>query len=221
MTRIVCISDTHNKHGKITLPQGDVLIHSGDLTVSGSEDETVDGLEWLQDQISKFKYVIYVEGNHDWFGYAHPSLFEEIRSRVAPDVIHLRESSIEIENIKIYGFPFIPTLTNWAFYLSPDDMKKAVEKIPENTNLLISHAPPYEILDGVPRTAMFGERYVAHVGCPQLANRLTQFKELKLHVFGHIHEDFGRRIIGNMEFVNCSQLDGRYTLKNYPIVTEI
>ena len=37
---IVCISDPHNTHDlQLPLQNGDILIHSGDLTVSGTKDE--------------------------------------------------------------------------------------------------------------------------------------------------------------------------------------
>lgn len=33
--RIVCISDTHTKHGDLNIPDGDILIHAGDFTSFG------------------------------------------------------------------------------------------------------------------------------------------------------------------------------------------
>ena len=35
--RIVLISDTHNKHKMLELPEGDILIHAGDFTNDGTE----------------------------------------------------------------------------------------------------------------------------------------------------------------------------------------
>ncbi|KAK8096495.1 Metallo-dependent phosphatase-like protein [Apiospora kogelbergensis] len=60
-TRIVCISDTHNCTVKI--PAGDVLIHSGDLTNTGSHKELQKQIEWLARQPHEVK--ILVVGNHD------------------------------------------------------------------------------------------------------------------------------------------------------------
>ncbi len=37
--RIVCISDTHSMHREIVVPDGDMLIHAGDLTMKGSAGE--------------------------------------------------------------------------------------------------------------------------------------------------------------------------------------
>jgi hypothetical protein len=61
--RIVCISDTHTLLDKISVPEGDVLIHAGDFTRSGKLDE-----------IQKFRrhldalphpYKLFIAGNHD------------------------------------------------------------------------------------------------------------------------------------------------------------
>ena len=34
--RIVCISDTHGQHAKLSVPVGDVLIHAGDFMAFGA-----------------------------------------------------------------------------------------------------------------------------------------------------------------------------------------
>ncbi|KAI5924409.1 hypothetical protein F4810DRAFT_142303 [Camillea tinctor] len=60
-TRFVCISDTHNR--TVALPQGDVLIHSGDLTNMGSFTELSKQVSWLER--ADFECKIVVAGNHD------------------------------------------------------------------------------------------------------------------------------------------------------------
>jgi hypothetical protein len=62
--RIVCISDTHAKHGRmLPLPEGDVLIHGGDFTNTGSRRDTEDFVMWMDAQ--PFKYKVFIAGNHD------------------------------------------------------------------------------------------------------------------------------------------------------------
>jgi 3',5'-cyclic AMP phosphodiesterase CpdA len=46
--RIVCVSDTHGRHREITVPDGDVLVHAGDLTRYGRLDEARDVNDWLR-----------------------------------------------------------------------------------------------------------------------------------------------------------------------------
>ena len=59
--KVVCISDTHNTQP--VLPDGDLLLHAGDLTEWGSFDEMQSQLTWLSSQPHKYKVVI--AGNHD------------------------------------------------------------------------------------------------------------------------------------------------------------
>ena len=73
--RFVVISDTHETHNMLTIPDGDVLIHCGDILFSNSksydpnnEQLTIDKLndfnEWLSKLPHKIKIV--VAGNHDY-----------------------------------------------------------------------------------------------------------------------------------------------------------
>jgi len=37
--KIVCVSDTHGFHNALKLPQGDMIIHAGDITKRGEKDQ--------------------------------------------------------------------------------------------------------------------------------------------------------------------------------------
>ena len=63
---ILHISDTHNLHHKITSPlisKADILIHSGDITNNGTEQEVLDFLNWFISLPDAHK--ILVTGDHD------------------------------------------------------------------------------------------------------------------------------------------------------------
>jgi predicted MPP superfamily phosphohydrolase len=62
-TRIVCISDTHANYDFI-LPDGDILIHAGDLSNTGKHEEMEYFLSWLK-TLTKFRLKIIIAGNHD------------------------------------------------------------------------------------------------------------------------------------------------------------
>jgi len=34
--RIVCLSDTHGRHARLSVPDGDILIHAGDFMAFGA-----------------------------------------------------------------------------------------------------------------------------------------------------------------------------------------
>ena len=61
--RIVCISDTHNRFRELTIPEGDILIHAGDITSRGYVAELKDFNEWLITLPHEHKVVI--AGNHE------------------------------------------------------------------------------------------------------------------------------------------------------------
>ena len=60
--RLVLISDTHGDHDHLTVPDGDVLIHAGDMTENGEVSEVRDFNRWLGTLPHKHKLVI--AGNH-------------------------------------------------------------------------------------------------------------------------------------------------------------
>jgi len=77
--RIVCISDTHGQHAKLSVPAGDVLIHAGDFMAFGdTPKEIVDFNHWLGKQPHRFKVVI--AGNHDLMFERHPGAAKELLS---------------------------------------------------------------------------------------------------------------------------------------------
>ena len=62
--KILHLSDTHGVHRRLRdLPEADILVHSGDFTMSGSEAETLDFLEWVCDL--PYGHKVLVAGNHD------------------------------------------------------------------------------------------------------------------------------------------------------------
>lgn len=60
-TRFVCVSDTHNaspEHGAFKLPEGDVLVHAGDLTRQGTFAELKNTLDWIEKADFEVKLVV-------------------------------------------------------------------------------------------------------------------------------------------------------------------
>lgn len=109
--KIVAISDTHGQHHKLQLPEGDVLIHAGDISNRGELHEIKDFLLWFDKQ--PFKTKIFIAGNHDFYFERHSE--EEINNIIPDGITYLKDSGIEIEGIKIWGSPITPFFFNWAF----------------------------------------------------------------------------------------------------------
>ncbi len=219
MLKIVCISDTHCRLRKVSIPEGDILVHSGDLTFSGNISETSQELRELGRYRDKFKAIILVEGNHDWLGARNP----ELMAQMCEDngITLLRDSGVTVEGLKFYGSPWQPEFCNWSFNLPRGQaLKEKWDLIPMDTQVLLTHSPPMGILDGVDRFNK-GEYELEHVGCVDLYNRVMELKDLKLHVFGHLHFSYGQLKMGDTAFVNASINTEQYKPTNVPIVVNI
>ncbi|TAM87114.1 metallophosphoesterase, partial [bacterium] len=108
--RIVCVSDTHQYHSRLNIPDGDVLIHAGDLTMKG-DYAAVRGVDaWLANLPHRHKIVI--AGNHDF-------AFEGNRyaAKMLPHATYLEDSGVEIDGLLFWGSPWQPWFYDWAFNL--------------------------------------------------------------------------------------------------------
>ena len=205
------ISDTHTKHKFIGINkyEADVLIHCGDMTGNGGIKAITEFMEWFS-SLDKFKHKIVVAGNHDW-------LFERanLRAReVVPDnVVYLEDEEVVIDGVKFYGTPVQKIFCNWAFNRSEPKMAQHWAAIPDDTDVLITHSPPYGILDNVP--------WSGNQGSPSLYKEVVERIRPKVHCFGHIHEGYGFKLMDDIKFVNASCLDGDYMAVNDPVIVEI
>lgn len=207
--KIILISDTHTKHKDIKLPEGDILIHAGDISSRGRIYEVIDFIEWFTEQPHAYK--IFIAGNHDF--YFENKTEAEVQALIPSNIIYLNDSGCTIQGLHIWGSPIQPAFLNWAFNRERGaEIKQHWDLIPQNTDILITHGPPYGILDKTIR----GE----HVGCEELTKAVEMIQP-KVHVFGHIHEDYGTINQGNTTFINASILNERYQTINEPVVFEL
>lgn len=207
--KFVAISDTHGQHQKLSLPQGDVLIHAGDVSPKGTFRQVKDFLSWFS--TLDFEYKIFIAGNHDfYFEKADPS---EIKHHIPNNIIYLNDSAVEIAGIKIWGSPIQPWFHDWAFNRQRGtEIKKHWDLIPNDVDILVTHGPVYGILD----TTIRGEK----VGCQELLSK-TQEIQPKVHICGHIHEHYGTYQSAETLFINASILNLRYQIAHQPIVFEL
>lgn len=241
MCRIVAISDTHNLHNQMKYNINDyispndynILIHSGDCTNRGTQSDITDFVYWFMN-IKGFDEKIFIAGNHDFgfemvtkphhkgdFDWYYNLMNEENLSQ--SDVTYLLDDSLVInlpninKPIKIYGSPWQPTFHNWAFNLDrfSDELKSVWDKIPDDTDILITHGPPNQVLDRVDQWGTY--RYV---GCELLRNRILDLN-VTLHIFGHIHEGYGYKMLENTLCVNPSICNRNYKPINKPIAMDL
>lgn len=206
--RLVLISDTHSRHLAMPpIPGGDVLVHAGDLTALGSLEETAGFMSWFAAQPHPHKVLI--AGNHD---FAFERAPEAAEAMVPCGVTYLRDSGCVIDGVRFWGSPWQPWFHDWAFNLERGEaLARKWALIPDDVQVLVTHGPPSGILD----TVVFPRG--AHVGCEALAARLPTLRELRVHVFGHIHEAYGVEVAGGMAYV-C---DLDYRPVNAPVCVDL
>ena len=208
--RLVCIGDTHGHHRELELPVGDVLIHSGDFMVDGSSVEEVDDFNSWLGSLS-FRHKIVIAGNHDRLFDDQPKL---ARSHLT-EAIYLQDSGVTLEGLKFWGSPVNSVGGDWAFSREMlVKIKKHWALIPEDTEVLITHEPPFGTLDKAHVLAK-------HRGCQHLLANLLRVRP-RLHVFGHVHGSHGKEVAwGGMVLVNCAVVDNDRRLSNAPTLVKL
>lgn len=189
---IVCISDTHNSRPSI--PDGDMLLHAGDLTNNGTFEELQDQLDWLKSLPHGHKVVI--AGNHDRL--LDSEYVDRFPDRIYEgpgtsrsdldwgDLIYLNDTTTDVRlpdgrTLSIYGSPLTEQCGTFVFQYPPiREVWK--NRIPEDTDIVLVHGPPRVYLDNGAK------------GCPQLLKEIWRVRP-RLVVFGHIHAGYGQRSV--------------------------
>lgn len=208
MIKIICASDTHSKNllTKWEWPPGDILIHAGDMTAHGKDIEKV-AREMLE---LPYRYKIVIAGNHDrcfWEGTKYSFDYKKM-----PGIIVLQDETVELMGLRIYG-------TSWLKFeggkhpFEVQDLKSKWAAIPSGINILITHMPPYGIMD----IRANGE----HGGSTSLTQEVKMRVMPELHVFGHMHAGYGTIDDGITQFVNASLVDNDRQIANQPIVINL
>lgn len=220
--RVVLISDTHTLHNTVDVPDGDLLIHAGDFCGYGTLPEMQAFNEWIGTLPHKHKVV--VAGNHDKIceKFIPNNRYDYVVSRtriseLTSNFVYLMDSFVVVEGVKIYGSPWQPEYFDWAFNLPRGgwQLKKKWDMIPQDTDILVTHGPAWGVLDYTRR----GDRS----GCELLSSRIEFLDNLKVHVFGHIHESYGmhKNSKSGLLSVNASICTLDYKATNKPLVVDL
>ncbi len=190
--RLVCVADTHlYERGLPPLPDGDVLIHAGDMLQHGTMAELQHAAAWLRAQPHAHKLVI--AGNHDWCLQRTPGPARALLEGAG--VVYLQDSAATLEGLRVWGTPWQPEFFDWAFNLPRGEALAAKwALVPAGIDVLVTHGPPRGYGDRVGR---------GHEGCDDLRAALDRI-EPALHVFGHIHEDGGLWRCGQTTIANVT-----------------
>lgn len=227
--RVVFISDTHLRHD-FFIPEGDILVHSGDITMGGTMPELARAANWLNEvRVGHgFKAVVLAPGNHDHGFEKDPGLARSLFHPVINILIH---QPIEIFGLKVFGSPYTPRFFDWAFNVDRGpELARLWAQIPDDTQILVTHGPPMGRLDTVKESdesdyhTMYGAdfRYkIKHVGCADLRDRITHLPKLMVHAFGHIHRDGIEVGADKVTYINASICNEQYLAVHKPKVLDI
>lgn len=216
--KVVFISDTHGKHKELDFSDKiydniDTIVHSGDF--SHNLNQFYEFMNWYSE--TPFKNKILIPGNHETVLEHNQSMFFLTCKELG---IHgLIDNEVVIDGIKFYGTPWTPMFYNWAWMEEDYLLDKHWDKIPKDTNVLITHGPRYGILDKV-----WGYRNNNYcqfsVGSETLGDAVDTLKELKIHTCGHIHESAGIIVKKGVIYINASSVDANYKVLP-PVIQEI
>ena len=200
--RVVCVGDTHGRHGSIDIPAGDVLIHSGDFSMFGDTDDIRSFNEWLGKLPHRHKLV--VSGNHDGGKFRGgpgvglsglPSLLSNARY-VQDETVELDVGGEGVPALKVFGSPWQPQWAGFETSVSEDEAARRFAHMPRDVDVLVTHTPPFSVLD---RESAAGPE----MGSKALLGALRQRSAVGgsrshhpipplLSCFGHIHSPGGR-----------------------------
>jgi Icc-related predicted phosphoesterase len=208
--RMVLTSDLHGDLP--TVPPCDALLVAGDLCPISDHDPAFQA-RWLRDEFVPWlaatpaRMRLFVAGNHDFvFGYA-PHLL----AGVEWPGTYLQDAGFTWEGVAFWGSPWATDLPGWPFTAPEEQLAGHFAKIDPATRVLVVHGPPFGYGDGVERR---GRSDPLPVGSKSLLSAIEELPELRLVVYGHIHEGVGIYRNGGVTLMNVARMDREYRPTN-------
>ena len=248
--RIACVADLHGHLPEI--PDCSLLVIAGDITpyvhLLPKEEETTGKLpsayhdqlkflngpfrEWLTALMDRSIAVVGIAGNHDLIFDAYPGMVPTLPWAYVQDSAPVWKHAgymfpyhiIDSMGLKIWGTPWALPYGSWPFMATEEFLARQFSAIPEDTDILIAHGPPYGHGDACPPKITAENEHLwpepRHEGSHALLERITQIKP-KLVVYGHIHEGHGTYKVGETILVNAAVVDRGLELVHPAIVLDL
>lgn len=220
--KICHISDTHNRHKKVEIPECDILIHSGDISGMGNKGEVTDFFKWFKRQ-HQATYRVLVAGNHDIsfdrnksFDKNIPEWLEDaLLGFESPNDVYLENEMVPIMGVKIWGSPYSSWFNGetWGFNVQRGkDSAEMYSHIPLGADIVITHGPPFGKND-------WCRDVDKPIGCEDLRYHIKRVKPL-LCLSGHIHESYGYTYDVDTHYFNGAICNLSYEPVNKPWLIE-
>lgn len=194
--RMVCLSDTHEKHRSVDLPAGDLLLITGDLLIMNrrlspaySEAKLHEIADWMRS--TDYEAVIFIGGNHD--AVLEDLGLERVRQIFDGAGVYLEDSGTCFRGLQIWGTPLSRGKSANSAFRSQSEVRLA--QIPEGCDILMAHHRPRKevIADKRPRVL----------------------------ISGHVHGDYGVELCDGTLCVNASIMNSQYHPKHPPVVLDV
>jgi len=240
---ITAISDTH---GQVALPdllkdhESDILIHCGDFTSgitnrfrkSTIHDSHMESWHRFLSELSavkdQFRAMIVVPGNHDQICELMPKACQSQMLHIGGHLLINCDANISIKKpnvvgrqyrLRFWGIPHTLPFGSWFF--QGYEMATITNEIHSTTEVIVSHGPPYSILDTVESVQPENIQPKDYLGSRDLYAKCQLLPDLKAVFFGHIHSSHGKKQVDAVDYFNCSILDEQYERRYNPITTTI
>lgn len=197
--RVVAVSDTHGLHRKLDVPLGDLFVHAGDFTNFGRKEENKDFLDWCSELPHKEKMVLF--GNHDKHRWVREDQNrEEFYRKSYPNIRFMIHDEVELFGLRWFG---CASTVNYG--------KHPISEGPDKCDVLLTHSPPYGILDQVPREKSAFDppntQPFESIGDKEILKYMQRARP-QLSLFGHTHETRGQSIeLNGTKFYNLAVCD--------------
>lgn len=220
MTRIVATSDTHFPFSNNLIPDGDILIHAGDLMYYGDPGEWNSRLESFAALPHKTK--LYVPGNHDYYpfhyrGIARSTLRREGGRTLLDDGTDGVRKLTKDSGLHILAIPYVTGLNGWAYNVEEEWLEGWLRRVDMSAtvypDIVVSHSPPFRIRDAV------GKNNYGSTALNKWFYSLA--KKPKLWICGHIHESYGIEEIEGCTFANVAMCNEQYEQANPAMVFDL
>ena len=207
------IALTSDLHGNLpVIPECDLLLIAGDVTPVWKHSIEFQW-DWLENDFNNWlkevpaEHIVGIAGNHDFIAEQYPYVLDGLNWR------YLQDETIQIPEkygFKIHGSPWTPQFFNWAFMKEDEDLAEKWALIPDDVDILLTHGPPFGICDLTLEQV--------HAGSKTLMERIKHLPKLKIHLFGHIHEAYGK---DRITLYNASLVNRDYEPVNPVMVVEL
>lgn len=234
------MSDPHGKLPKIE--KCDILGICGDIFPLQIQNKSFPSAIWFEREFVPWalnvpcEKVILIAGNHDFLFQGLQKLAfknlqsEELYEECAQDtiknqlllnkkIVYLQDGSYTFNHKKFYGTPWIPDLSSWAYYKPSKGLIEKFKKIPEDCDVLLTHAAGTENNIGVSLDFENKPNY----GCKELTKEVLA-KKIPYWFCGHIHS--GNHEVttlsnGVTKAANVSILNEDYQMAYEPLYIEL